>query len=58
MIATSCEKCSKKQKHMTRKIIDHMKEHKPNVWREFLELYDPDNEHEASYNQFLAQERA
>ncbi|XP_039308729.1 ejaculatory bulb-specific protein 3-like [Solenopsis invicta] len=54
-IATTCEKCSEKQKQTARKIIKYLKEHKPNIWAEFLERYDPDEEHVAFYKEFLAQ---
>lgn len=57
-IATKCEKCSDKQKQMARKISNHLKQYKPDIWTEFIEKYDPDKEHIASYEQFLAQEEA
>ncbi|KYN28721.1 PREDICTED: ejaculatory bulb-specific protein 3-like [Trachymyrmex cornetzi] len=57
MILTSCEKCTEKQKYATRKIISHLKEHKPNIWTEFLEMYDPDKERMASLEQFLVEDQ-
>lgn len=57
-IATTCERCSEKQKQMARKICNYLKEHKPNTWKEFLERYDPDKKYIASYEQFLAQAKA
>ncbi|XP_011860865.1 PREDICTED: ejaculatory bulb-specific protein 3-like [Vollenhovia emeryi] len=55
-IATKCEQCSDKQKQMARKVCKHLKEHRPNIWTEFLERYDPDKEYIAAYEQFLVQE--
>lgn len=40
---------------MARKICNYLKEHKPNTWTAFLERYDPDKKHIASYEEFLAQ---
>ncbi|KYN04432.1 PREDICTED: ejaculatory bulb-specific protein 3-like [Cyphomyrmex costatus] len=57
IIVTSCEKCSEKQKYTARKIINYLKENKPNIWTEFLEMYDPDKERTASLEQFLIEDQ-
>ncbi|KYM85077.1 Ejaculatory bulb-specific protein 3 [Atta colombica] len=57
MILTSCEKCTEKQKYTARKIINYMKEHKSNIWAEFVEMYDPDKERIASLEQFLIEDQ-
>ena len=57
MILTSCEKCTEKQKYTARKIINYMKEHKPNIWAEFVEMYDPDKERIVSLEQFLIEDQ-
>jgi len=56
VIATSCEKCSEKEKYMARKITNYLKEHKPNIWTECLKRFDPNKEYIASFEQFLIQE--
>ncbi|KAL0117753.1 hypothetical protein PUN28_008864 [Cardiocondyla obscurior] len=55
-LATQCENCSDKQKYMARKVSNHLKKNKPNIWAEFLEKYDPDKEYITSFEEFLAQE--
>jgi len=41
---------------MARKITNYLKEHKPNIWAEFLERFDPNKEYIAAFEQFLIQE--
>lgn len=52
-IATSCEKCNERQKHSARKVINHLKQHKPNVWAEIIGMCDPNKEHIASFERFM-----
>lgn len=50
---TSCAKCNVKQKQIARKISSHLKQHKPQIWRAFIEKYDPKKEHVAAFEEFL-----
>lgn len=43
---------------MIRRVSNHLKNNKPNIWAELLEKYDPDKEYIAAYEQFLAQGEA
>lgn len=54
-VATACEKCNLKQRQGARKISNHLKEHRPELWAAFLEKYDPNKEYIADFEQFLAQ---
>ncbi|XP_029659463.1 ejaculatory bulb-specific protein 3-like [Formica exsecta] len=54
-VATICEKCNLKQRQAARKISNHLKEHRPELWAAFLQKYDPNKEYIADFEQFLAQ---
>ncbi|EFN64585.1 Ejaculatory bulb-specific protein 3 [Camponotus floridanus] len=54
-VATICEKCNLKQRQGARKIGNHLKKYKPELWTRFLEKYDPNKEYVANFEQFLAQ---
>lgn len=54
-VATICEKCNLKQRQGTRKVGNHLKEHRPDLWVAFLEKYDPNKEYIAKFEQFLEQ---
>lgn len=54
-VATICEKCNLKQRQAARKIGNHLKERRPELWAEFLEKYDPNKEYITNFEQFLTQ---
>lgn len=54
-IATICEKCNLKQRLAARKIGNHLKDHRPDLWADFLEKFDPDKKYITKFEEFLAQ---
>lgn len=43
------------QKQIARKLSIHLKEKKPNIWKQFLEKFDPMGEYVTNFEKFLAQ---
>ncbi|KAH0953279.1 Csp8 [Eciton burchellii] len=52
-LATTCSKCNPKQKEIARKLANHIKNNKPQVWTKFLQKFDPNGEYATIYEQFL-----
>nr|ATI99852.1 chemosensory protein 13 [Oedaleus asiaticus] len=44
MLATGCAKCSEKQKHSMNKFFGHVARKHPDLYKQFLEKYDPTGE--------------
>ncbi|EFN85333.1 ejaculatory bulb-specific protein 3 [Harpegnathos saltator] len=54
-ITTRCEKCNPRQKQIAKKISNHLKEKKPDIWIMLIEKIDPQEEDIAAFEEFLAQ---
>lgn len=40
-LETECKKCSEKQKEITKKVIKHLVDNKPELWQKLMDKYDP-----------------
>ncbi|XP_029160078.1 allergen Tha p 1-like [Nylanderia fulva] len=54
-VSTICEKCNSKQKQAAKKIGNHLKNYRPDLWTDFLGKFDPEGEYVANFEKFLAQ---
>ncbi|XP_066603691.1 ejaculatory bulb-specific protein 3-like [Prorops nasuta] len=52
-LATRCEKCTEKQKAITKKVLVFLMKEKPDVWQLFLKKYDPDGVYTEDFEEFL-----
>ncbi|XP_072747986.1 allergen Tha p 1-like [Anoplolepis gracilipes] len=52
-LQNDCSKCSEKQKNGTEKVIRHLVNKKPEIWKELKKKYDPNNEYSKKYEDEL-----
>jgi phage-related protein len=52
-LQTECEKCSEKQKQLSRQVIHYLIDHKSQMWKELSAKYDPDGIYFAKYKDDL-----
>lgn len=50
-IQTNCAKCSDKQRTMARKVLKHLIDNEPEVWKELEEKYDPTGTYRKQYKE-------
>lgn len=55
VISTTCGKCSPKQKHQIRLVINAVIKRHPDEWKKLVAKYDPKRQHEAAFKRFLAE---
>ncbi|XP_017760486.1 PREDICTED: ejaculatory bulb-specific protein 3-like [Eufriesea mexicana] len=50
-LATDCQKCSEKQKEITKKVIKFLVNNKPEMWNKLADKYDPERKYRTKYEQ-------
>ncbi|XP_047997310.1 allergen Tha p 1-like [Leguminivora glycinivorella] len=53
-VATTCGKCTPKQRQIVRTVIRALQEQLPNEWDQLVKLHDPEGKYKESFGKFLA----
>ncbi|XP_063994236.1 ejaculatory bulb-specific protein 3-like [Diachasmimorpha longicaudata] len=48
-LRTNCAKCDEKEKSTAEKVINHLKNNRPNEWKRLIAKYDPHGEYEKRF---------
>nr|AXF48704.1 chemosensory protein CSP6 [Lobesia botrana] len=52
-VATTCGKCTPKQRVLVRTVIKALQEKLPQEWQELVKLHDPEGKYKESFGKFL-----
>uniref|UniRef100_A0A1S5VFH9 Chemosensory protein n=1 Tax=Meteorus pulchricornis TaxID=51522 RepID=A0A1S5VFH9_9HYME len=53
MMETQCARCQEQIKVLSAKVMQHIREHKPEKWKKIQEIYDPDHKHQEKLDGLL-----
>ncbi|XP_063626763.1 allergen Tha p 1-like [Cydia splendana] len=53
-VATTCAKCTPKQRQIVRTVIRALQKQMPNDWDQLVKLHDPEGKYKESFGKFLA----
>jgi hypothetical protein len=55
-LQNGCSKCNDKVKEGTKKVIHHLIEKKPDMWKELEARYDPNGDYKKKYKDLIEKE--
>lgn len=50
-LSTECQKCSEKQREISKKVIKFLVNNKPEMWNKLADKYDPEKKYRVKYEQ-------
>ncbi|XP_012153654.1 chemosensory protein 3 [Megachile rotundata] len=48
-LETECKKCTEKQREVTKKVIKHLVNNKPEMWQKLVDKYDPEKKYRVKF---------